>query len=57
LMKDDFPTFDLPAKAISQKPSSGYWDDLTALLMKDDSTILKIYQLHASFTINDGRFL
>jgi hypothetical protein len=32
LIREDLPTFDRPANAISGKIAGGYWEGLTALL-------------------------
>ena len=32
-VRENFPTFDLPANAISANRSSGYWEESTALFM------------------------
>ena len=37
LMRDDFPTFDFPAKAISGLSGGGNCEGLTALFMKENS--------------------
>ena len=37
LMRDDFPTFDLPAKAISDLSGGGNCEGRTALFMKENS--------------------
>ena len=43
LIKEDFPTFDLPAMAISGKFSGGYSEGLVALLMNSaDMTLMAL---------------
>jgi len=40
-MREDFPTFDRPAKAISGSPGGGYWEGFTALMTNSaDRTIM-----------------
>ncbi len=39
LIKEDFPTLDLPAKAISGSPCSGYWEGFAALFINSADCI------------------
>ncbi len=52
LIREDFPTLDRPAKAISGKIAGGYWDGLAALFTNSaDFTIMLWSGMNSSFYV------